>query len=186
MGATIEAKIATETETIEIDKDGLLRITAHKGSVHGEKEALDNIRACQKLIKQPSPAIIDIREAGSTDKKAQNLYMGAENSRCISKAALLISSPSSALIGNLFIDNKHFPVKLFYNESSAIDWLKSNTREVNIQKNKILPFLMKTFPLIALLLSFWLVNLAENTLAATIFCATFIIYNTLKIGRAHV
>ncbi len=69
--------------------------------------------------------LIDMRELKSTTKEARE-YMGVEGAKLITAGALLIGSPLTRMLGNIFltINKPNVPTKLFTDETEAKEWLK--------------------------------------------------------------
>ncbi|MBA3706187.1 MAG: STAS/SEC14 domain-containing protein [Bacteroidetes bacterium] len=70
------------------------------------------------------PCLINMKGLKSVTKEARE-YMSTEGEKNIIAAALLIGSPLSKMIGNIFLSlNKpKVPAKLFTNENEAKEWL---------------------------------------------------------------
>ena len=173
--------LSTETEEISLRDDGVLQFVAKPGSHHSEVEAEINVRATGELVQQPHPAYIDIRSALSVTRKAKAVYLGEENARYIEKAALHVDSTLSVFIGNMFISNKHFPVKLFHSKKDADDWLLTPEygREDLLRKNRFLPVLERRLPVIVMFLGVAISLVSDEILASILLLSSFVGINLL-------
>lgn len=71
------------------------------------------------------PVLIRLQGIRSVNKEARD-YFSDEGSKLITAGALLISSPLTKILGNIFmhINKPDVPTKLFTNETEAKEWLK--------------------------------------------------------------
>jgi hypothetical protein len=71
------------------------------------------------------PAIIDMKGLKSVNKKARE-FMQKEGSVLLKAGALLIGSPVSKVIGNIFLtlNTPEIPTKLFTSKEEALHWVK--------------------------------------------------------------
>jgi hypothetical protein len=71
-----------------------------------------------------SPLLVDMRDAGPQDRATRATW--ARPSAPLSAVALIVASPLSRMMGNLFItaNRPTTPTRLFDNEASAVAWLK--------------------------------------------------------------
>lgn len=72
------------------------------------------------------PVLIDLRGLRSISKEARE-YLAREGAEGISAGALLVSSPVSRIIGNLFlkVNSPSVPTRLFTSKEEARQWLIS-------------------------------------------------------------
>jgi hypothetical protein len=73
---------------------------------------------------RPYPVLVDMRELVSLSKDARE-YLASEGSRQITAGALLVSSPLTRTLGNIFLmlNRPPVPTRIFNNEAAAITWL---------------------------------------------------------------
>lgn len=74
------------------------------------------------------PCLIDMRDLQSVTPEAR-AYMGVEGAECITAGALIIGSPVTKMIANLFlmVNKPPVPTRMFTNESVAREWLIRNS-----------------------------------------------------------
>ena len=144
--------IETKTEIITFKND-IIFFQAKKDSFHELADAQENVKASKIFSKNgPLPGLIDISEVKGLSNDARDYYTGHENAKILSKAALLINNPLSTFIGNIFINSKNFPVKLFYNKDQALEWLSEPVeRSIKSHSLTLTPIILVTicslFPL---------------------------------------
>lgn len=71
------------------------------------------------------PVLIRLQGVCSITKEARD-YFGEEGSKFIKAGALIIISPLTKILGNIFlnINQPKVPTRIFTNEKDAIEWLK--------------------------------------------------------------
>lgn len=74
------------------------------------------------------PCLIDMRELKSVTPEAR-AYMGVEGAKYITTGALLIGSPFTKMIANLFlmVNKPPVPTRMFTDERAAREWLIRNS-----------------------------------------------------------
>jgi hypothetical protein len=94
---------------------------------------LEAARKCVQLRKDFSegksyPLLVDIKELESASSEARE-YMANEGTSLVTAGALLISSPVTRTIGNIFLmlNRPRVPSRLFNNKAAALAWLKEFT-----------------------------------------------------------
>lgn len=124
-----------QTEVIEtrvyrnwLGEDGIIYniIFLHNAEVNKEDIAM-SIAAITKLVRGVKrPVLSDIRNLKEVDREGRQLGAAEEAARNILALAILISSPVSRAIGNIFlkINRPQFPTRLFTSEADAVKWLK--------------------------------------------------------------
>jgi hypothetical protein len=122
-----QEKVVTETGTHYLDDLGIVRTTAFLGV----EETLDQAKASIAAIRKVSagkkrPLLLDMRPIKSQTREVRTYYASPEASGAYSAAAILVASPMSRMIGNMFIGIGKLPVptRLFSTEDEAIEWLK--------------------------------------------------------------
>jgi hypothetical protein len=70
------------------------------------------------------PLLVNMLETGQQDRKTRAEW--TRRSDLLSAVALVVGTPLSRLVGNLFLSvtNPPFPVRMFDNDASAVAWLK--------------------------------------------------------------
>jgi hypothetical protein len=71
------------------------------------------------------PVCIRVKKIKSIDKQARQ-YLANEGTALVKAGALIIGSPVTKILGNIFlqIDKPSVPTRLFTNEEEGIEWLK--------------------------------------------------------------
>lgn len=117
--------VTTSTATLWMGKDGILRVCCLPGSVHGLKEAKENVESFRSKLTKKIPILIDLREIRTITREARSYFRGPENDT-IKAAAILVESPLSRAIGNFFTGLSKMAVehRLFTSEEEALIWLK--------------------------------------------------------------
>lgn len=71
------------------------------------------------------PVLVDMRGIRSVTREARE-YLAGEGTRLIKAGALLVESPLSRTLGNIFlwINKPEVPTRLFSDEKEAKEWLK--------------------------------------------------------------
>ncbi len=119
--------IETKTAKVWLGDDGIIRAIALpdlKVTLEIIKEVNAHIKKLYKGKKVP--VFADIRGVKSITREARLLPSSEDSVNVCSAAALLIGSPLSKVIGNLFIglNKPPYPTKLFKKEDEAVEWLK--------------------------------------------------------------
>jgi len=117
--------IETRTARIWLGEDGIIRtvfLTNSELTLEDAKE-IDTVTSGMTDGKE-YPFLIDLRKIKSVAREVRNY--GSEMKTRRNASALLISSPLSRVLGNLYlgINKPIHPVKLFVSEDEAIKWLK--------------------------------------------------------------
>ena len=120
-------ELTTETGMLFLDDQGIVHVT----SFQGVEETLDQAKASIAAIKAVSedklrPIVLDMRPIKGQKREVRDYYASPAASSAYAAAAILVGSPISRMIGNIFIGIGKLPVptKLFSGEQEAIEWLK--------------------------------------------------------------
>jgi len=109
--------------------DDLFIVRMKTGVYETKPEAEENGEALMELLGDdtPLPILIDFSTAGGQDIETRRFY-AEKSGRWCSRAAILVGSPVSRVMGNIYIGlNKPLvPTKLFTDEEVAVRWLKNN------------------------------------------------------------
>ena len=106
--------------------DGIARTKVKQGAQVSLKDSMENSTAVNSFITEKKyPLVVDSREIKSISKEARDHFSIGNRETRINSFAIIIQSPISRIIGNLFMSfNKpSVPAKLFNTEEDAIDWL---------------------------------------------------------------
>ena len=127
-GSTEKTEIPTRNGKVWKDDNGIIRYTVNKGVVERIENAKEMIEAIISITgKAKHHTLIDIRGLKSTDKATRDYYASREVFEAANggACAILVGSPITAVIGNMFIrvNTPPYMVKLFFNEEKASDWL---------------------------------------------------------------
>jgi hypothetical protein len=131
MDQTVQMSRAGQNEYASIcEKNGILVCRFAKGL----QMDLEVAKACVKLRidfsgERNYPLLVDMRELTSSTRDARE-YMASEGSRLVTAGALVVSSPLTRAIGNIFLmlNRPPVPTRLFNSEASAEAWLKEFIR----------------------------------------------------------
>ena len=109
------------------EEDGIFRFAYSLKAEVALDDAKENIAAQSKLVKEKKlPGLIDMTEVKSVNREARAYYASEEAVKLCSAIAILIATPISRVIGNLFLglNTPPFPTKLFTSKAEAVEWLK--------------------------------------------------------------
>jgi hypothetical protein len=106
--------------------EGILRVTLKAGASLNLEHAEVNLAATTALAAgQRVPLLVDLRLGKSLDREARALYSGEQTGNVVCAVALLIESPLSRAIGNMFMgfNKPAYPLRLYSSEADALAWL---------------------------------------------------------------
>jgi hypothetical protein len=104
--------------------DGIVQVVWVPGTTALLKDATATLEAMAQLTGgRRSPLLVDMRDTGPQDRPTRAEW--TRRSDLSSAVALIVGTPLSRMVGNLFIrmNKPQFPVRLFDNEASAVAWL---------------------------------------------------------------
>jgi hypothetical protein len=121
--------IQRETTKIKfrIGNDNILYTECFPNSTMELEDGIESTKISLELVNNtPLPLLCDLNNVTKMTIECRNHFAGKDHARSFSKAALLVPSPISKIIGNFFMGlNKPIkPTKLFTNREKAIEWLK--------------------------------------------------------------
>lgn len=119
--------IETRTSKIWLDEDGILYNIITPGAEQNLDDAVENTSTYVQITNgKQYPLFVDLRAAKSITRDARAHFAGEDTGRSASCVALMIGSPVSKVLGNLFmkLNTTVYPVKLFTSEDAAVAWLK--------------------------------------------------------------
>jgi hypothetical protein len=106
--------------------DGIVEIRWVPGTTALLEDATAALEALAQLAGgRRSRLLVDMRDTGSQDRPTRAEW--ARRGDLLSAVALIVGTPLSRLVGNLFINMSRpsTPTRLFDDEASAVAWLKA-------------------------------------------------------------
>ena len=118
-----------ETSKIKfrIGNDNILYTECYPNTTMELEDGIESTRISLELVKdKPLPLLCDLNNVTKMTIECRNHFAGEAHAASFSKAALLIPSPISKIIGNFFMGlNKPIkPTRLFTDREKALEWLK--------------------------------------------------------------
>lgn len=110
-----------------LDADNILHTDCFPGSVMTLEDGLESTRISAAMVNnEPRPLLCDLTNVIRMTHECRQRFAGPEHAKTFSKAALVVTSPLSKLIGNFFLGlNKPIkPTRLFTNKEEALKWLR--------------------------------------------------------------
>lgn len=120
-----------ENAKIWLDNDGIFNIAVNPGARVTKTDIEEGNNLMKEIVGSCRvPLLIQMREVLSMEREARNLVQAEQQRTIVAAVALLVGSPVSMVIGNLFIGLNKLPIptRLFTSESQARDWLKGFVR----------------------------------------------------------
>lgn len=124
-----ERHAATETVSITLTDDGILRIVPVDRRPQNARDAEENLAIARRIVGERQVALlVDLRESGPLEREARLVY--ATQVDFAVAQALLVDSIFSTVAANLYLRLTHtrFPMKIFRDEAAATEWLKGFVR----------------------------------------------------------
>jgi len=118
--------ITTRTAIYSIREDGIIVQVVLSGSRQSLCDAEENVRAYRKLANgRKCLLLVDMREPFSMDEGVRQYYASDVAGQFCLALAMLVSSQSSRILGNLFLTLSRpvFPCRMFTTMPEAISWL---------------------------------------------------------------
>ena len=119
--------MATTTESrgtrITLRDDGLVHVEVLGGVDFVEADAKECLAKIDELTgARPACHCVDIRNVKSIARGCRDIFSNGPNTLA---AALIVSSPLSRVVGNIFLglSKARYPLRLFGDEQSALAWL---------------------------------------------------------------
>ena len=119
--------ITTRTQKMWLGEDGLLYVVVLLDAEITGVDAQENLEVEIQLAGgQSRPMLVDARQVKSLSREARDIFAGEAYNKLVLAIAIIIGSPMTKAIGNLFlgINKPGYPTKLFTSEDDAIAWLK--------------------------------------------------------------
>lgn len=118
-------ELITPVAVVRRDQQGVIR-----GTYTVAEETLVDARANMEAVRQlsggqPALLLIDSRMLRHMTPQVRAYYVSEETARIIRALAIVIGSPLSRLMGNVFLrfQNSRVPTKLFTDDAQAVRWL---------------------------------------------------------------
>lgn len=119
--------IETRNARIWLGNDGIVRCLSKPGAEETLDTAKENVAGTWKVaVGHKRPLLVNMVAQKSITKEAREYYSGDDVANYSEATALIVGSPVSRVLGEVFIRLKktNLPVKLFTSELDAIEWLK--------------------------------------------------------------
>lgn len=121
-----------ETKKIKfrLGPDNILRTECYPNTVMTLEDGIESTKISAELVNgMPLPLLCDLTNVSRMTRECRNHFAGEEHAATFSKAALIVTSPISRVIGNFFLglNRPKKPTRLFNNRIDAIKWLMDNT-----------------------------------------------------------
>lgn len=107
--------------------DGILYTECFPDTVMTLEDGMESTRISAEMVNQvPRPLLCDLTNVVKMSQECRKHFAGKEHAETFSKAALIVTSPISRLIGNFFLGlNKPLkPTKLFNSKEEGLKWLR--------------------------------------------------------------
>ena len=104
--------------------DGIVQVVLTSRATMVLEDVIAALEAMAQLTGgRQSPLLVDARDIGRQDRGARTEFV--RRGDLVSAVALVVGTPLSRMMGNLFIrvNKPPFPARLFDNEASAVAWL---------------------------------------------------------------
>jgi hypothetical protein len=114
-------------QRVELPADGIVRVRVKSGANIDTPDAEECVRAMLTLIGgSPLPALIDMTQLRSISDEARAYLSGPATEKVARAAAMVVSSPLSRAVGNIFLvmNKTRFPTRMFTSEDDAVQWLR--------------------------------------------------------------
>ncbi|HUP56967.1 MAG TPA: GAF domain-containing protein, partial [Bdellovibrionota bacterium] len=125
----VEPRRPNPTAEIWLDSSGLVRVKIMPKKIQTVEIARQNFETAVDVrggVRRP--LLTDIRDAEPLDAAVRSVYAGPAVGECFSAMAILIRQSSlGSMMGNLYfrVAKPGIDMRLFDNESKALDWLKT-------------------------------------------------------------
>lgn len=123
--------IVTRIQKVWLRQDGLLHAENISREMQTLADAQQILAACRQLAGGViRPIYIDTTIAGPVSPEAQAEYTSAEAASIVNAIAILTKHWAGRLIGNFVLERqrKEVPMRLFQEESVAVEWLQGHLR----------------------------------------------------------
>jgi len=119
--------IETRISILTLTEDGILVASIKEQSEESYEDARENGAGLLKILDggPPAPLLVDMRMAAGQSMEARKYY--AEHAgQWSTKVALLVGSPVSRVMGNIYmgLNKPKVPTRMFTDEGKAYSWLR--------------------------------------------------------------
>ena len=117
----------TPTATVALN-DGVITVRVRAAVAQTVSDAEQNLSAALQLRDgQRRPILVDIRDAVPLDADVRRCYAGEVLVGFTCLALLIKANPLGRMIGNVYlrVANTRIPTRLFTDEGSALQWLRT-------------------------------------------------------------
>lgn len=107
--------------------DNILYTECVPNTIMTLEDGKESTRISAEMVNNlPLPLLCDLTNVVKMTQECRQHFAGPEHAETFSKAALIVTSPISRIIGNFFLGlNKPLkPTKLFTNREDGLKWLK--------------------------------------------------------------
>jgi len=118
--------IKTRTASIWLDEQCIIHSVSNDDAELTLEDAIENLVGMKSIAtKIPAFVLSDIRNISSASKEHRDYFSSEKAAEVFAAVAILISSPLSKVLGNIFlkINKPPFIGKLFTSETEAMKWL---------------------------------------------------------------
>jgi hypothetical protein len=122
-------KVSTPQVSLELTDDGILEYRYAPGAVVDLEFARAIVRSAAELLGDdaPVPSLVEPGNVKALTREARTFFAeSSENYAVSSKVALMVESPATRIIGNVFmkVSKPRIPTKLFQDRELARAWLR--------------------------------------------------------------
>ena len=122
-------KVSTEQVDLELWDDGILEYRYPPGAVVDLEFALAIVRSAAELLGElaPAPSLVVPGNIKELTREARTFFAQSPENRAVSsKVALMVESPATRIIGNVFmrVSKPRIPTRLFQDRAAARAWLR--------------------------------------------------------------
>jgi hypothetical protein len=122
-------KLSTEQVDLELTDDGILEYRYAPGAVVDLAFARAIVRSAAELLgaDAPVPSLVEPGNVKELTKEARAFFAESPDNHAVSsRVALMVESPATRIIGNVFlkVSKPRIPTKLFGDRAAARAWLR--------------------------------------------------------------
>jgi len=119
--------------------DNILQTDCFPNTIMTLEDGKESTRISAEMVDYtPLPLLCDLTNVVKMTQECRQHFAGPEHAKTFSKAALIVTSPISRIIGNFFLGlNKPLkPTKLFTSKEEALKWLKEKDTKPNHENQR--------------------------------------------------
>ena len=113
----------------KISDDNILFTSCVPNTEMTIEDGKESTRISAEMVKyEPRPLLCDLTNVVRMTKECRKHFAGVDHAKTFNKAALIVTSPISRLIGNFFLGlNKPLkPTRLFNSNEEGLKWLRED------------------------------------------------------------